>query len=342
MKMKYIAIASTLLLSAVSAFGQNKFQNFDRSKVIQMNTTNSTIQKVNSSPTNISIVSKEEMYPNLNDGQKSNLEQFDVTPGGLFYRYIERGPNFRVSRPGDIASIHVEYKLGDSLIFSTTNLNAEGEPVVEVLKGPQYRGDVNEGLLMMKPGDKMEFKYFVDSLSRHANMHLPPYVKSGDFATWTITMYSLKTMEEHKKDMENHKNEQAKIDDKLINEYLTKNKLNATKTPSGVYIIFHEEGFDETPKKGQKVTVNYTGKLLDSTVFDSNTDPAFNHVQPFTFTLQAGQVIKGWDEGVSLMRRKSKATIIIPSTLAYGEKSPGPQIPANSILIFDIELLDYK
>jgi len=279
---------------------------------------------------------------NLNDNQRQSLTEYNVTPGGLFYKYIEQGQSNKVAQIGDVATIHVEYRLGDSLIFTTAHINAEGEPVTEFLKAPQYRGDVNEGLLMMKPGDKMEFKCIVDSLAAQTNATLPAFVKSGDFATWTITMFDLKTADEYKKAQEDHKSLQAQKDDEIISQYLKKNKLNYIKSPAGVYIVIHEEGFDDSPVKGQKVTVNYTGKLLDGKVFDSNVDPQFKHVQPFTFTLLANQVIKGWDDAISMLRRKSKATLYIPSPLAYGSKSPSPDIPANSILVFDIEILDYK
>jgi FKBP-type peptidyl-prolyl cis-trans isomerase len=94
--------------------------------------------------------------------------------------------------------------------------------------------------------------------------------------------------------------------------------------------------------------MNYTGTLLDGTKFDSNTDSAFSHVQPFEFALGLGQVIKGWDEGVSYLKPGSKATFYIPSPMAYGAQArPGgganPKgIPANSILFFDVELVGIK
>ncbi len=84
---------------------------------------------------------------------------------------------------------------------------------------------------------------------------------------------------------------------------------------------------------------------MDDACFDSNTDSKFGHVEPFNFTLGAGNVIKGCDEGVALMRIGSKAKLIIPSPLAYGSRSiPGNKnnpkgVPANSVLIFDVEIV---
>jgi FKBP-type peptidyl-prolyl cis-trans isomerase len=86
---------------------------------------------------------------------------------------------------------------------------------------------------------------------------------------------------------------------------------------------------------GKSVTVNYVGMLPDGTVFDASAQ----HGQAFTFTLGAGQVIKGWDLGVAGMKEGGKRRLIIPADLAYGNQAVGGVIPANATLIFDIELV---
>jgi len=105
------------------------------------------------------------------------------------------------------------------------------------------------------------------------------------------------------------------------------------------------EGQDEvvgtgaTAAAGDSVTVNYVGSLTDGTVFDASA----NHgTTGFTFTLGAGQVIKGWDEGVVGMKVGGKRKLVIPASLAYGSQSPTPAIPPNSTLVFEIELLSVK
>ena len=90
---------------------------------------------------------------------------------------------------------------------------------------------------------------------------------------------------------------------------------------------------------GDVVSVNYTGKLADGTVFDSNVDPKFGHVQPFEFTLGAGQVIPGWDKGVLAMKVGDKKTLVIPPEDAYGATGAGGVIPPNATLTFDVEVL---
>ncbi len=91
-------------------------------------------------------------------------------------------------------------------------------------------------------------------------------------------------------------------------------------------------------KPGMQVTVHYTGTLTNGKKFDSSLD----RNEPFTFRLGAGQVIKGWDEGVKGMKVGGKRKLVIPPQMAYGEQSPGPEIPANSTLVFQVELLGVK
>ncbi|HYM21183.1 MAG TPA: FKBP-type peptidyl-prolyl cis-trans isomerase [Candidatus Kapabacteria bacterium] len=101
-------------------------------------------------------------------------------------------------------------------------------------------------------------------------------------------------------------------------------------------------GKGEMPKAGQTVTVNYTGRLTDSTIFDSNMLEKFGHVSAFSFTLGQHQVIAGWDEGLSTMHVGGKRKLIIPPNLAYGDRAVGGVIPAKSTLVFDVELVSVK
>lgn len=124
----------------------------------------------------------------------------------------------------------------------------------------------------------------------------------------------------------------------------TENTNNSTNmiTNSGLQITTTKEGTGEAVKNGDTVSMNYTGRLDDGTVFDSNVDPKFNHVAPFEFTLGVGMVIKGWDEGVAGMKVGEKRTLVIPSDLAYGDNGIPGTIPPKATLTFDVELLGVK
>ncbi len=116
-------------------------------------------------------------------------------------------------------------------------------------------------------------------------------------------------------------------------------------TQSGQIPVENKIGIEEIKigtgteaKAGNTVSVQYTGTLLNGTKFDSSYD----HGQPFSFVLGAGQVIQGWDQGVVGMKVGGKRKLTIPPSLAYGERSIGNLIPANSTLVFEIELLGVK
>lgn len=112
-----------------------------------------------------------------------------------------------------------------------------------------------------------------------------------------------------------------------------KKKENVKETASGLQYIVDKEGTGAQPTATDEVTVHYTGKLLDGTVFDSSV----NRGEPATFPLN--RVIPGWTEGVQLMKEGAKYTFFIPSDLAYGPQGVPNAIPPHSTLIFDVELI---
>jgi FKBP-type peptidyl-prolyl cis-trans isomerase len=116
----------------------------------------------------------------------------------------------------------------------------------------------------------------------------------------------------------------------------TKVEGKPTKTPSGLEYWDIAGGKGATATAGQNVSVHYTGWLTDGTKFDSSVDRG----KPFSFRLGAGQVIKGWDQGVAGMKVGGKRQLRIPPELGYGERGAGGVIPPKATLIFDVELLD--
>lgn len=110
-------------------------------------------------------------------------------------------------------------------------------------------------------------------------------------------------------------------------------------TPSGLKVVMFTSYPDSAkPATGKNVSVHYSGYNMDGSMFDSSVERG----QPYTFPLGKGQVIKGWDEGIAMLREGEKAKLIIPYNLAYGENGKPPQIPAKATLIFDVELVNIK
>jgi FKBP-type peptidyl-prolyl cis-trans isomerase len=118
-----------------------------------------------------------------------------------------------------------------------------------------------------------------------------------------------------------------------------KNHMSVETTASGLQYQILNEGAGSQPKAGQKVTVHYTGWLSNNGQPGAKFDSSVDRGMPFAFVVGIGHVIKGWDEGLLLMRVGEKRRLIIPSNLGYGARGAGGVIPPHATLIFDVELL---
>jgi FKBP-type peptidyl-prolyl cis-trans isomerase len=147
----------------------------------------------------------------------------------------------------------------------------------------------------------------------------------------TKEIFAQLVQEASRKAMERRKNEIERVEKEIANRW-----PKAIKTPSGLqYVVLKEGDGKAHPKYGQKVTVHYTGTLLDGRMFDSSV----HRGEPATFAV--GQVIDGWNEALQTMSKGEKRTLIIPPELGYGVHGYPGIIPPNSYLIFDVELLDF-
>ena len=128
--------------------------------------------------------------------------------------------------------------------------------------------------------------------------------------------------------------DQRVVDEELIEKYLDENQLTAERHSSGLYYIIEEPGTGGNPNVNSEVLVKYKGYLLDGTVFDQT--PGSESTTFFLF-----QVIQGWQIGIPLLKKGGKGTFFIPSGLAYGPR-PQVAIPANSVVIYETELVDFQ
>ncbi len=135
-----------------------------------------------------------------------------------------------------------------------------------------------------------------------------------------------------KEDMLTPEQQLAK-DTEIIEEYIKANQLTAQKTASGLYYVITKEGTGDHPTINSKIKIKYKGYLVNKVVFDKTVgDEVLND--------QLSKFIVGWQEGIPLFKKGGTGTLLIPSYLGYGSQSIGP-IPKNSVLIFDIELVDF-
>jgi FKBP-type peptidyl-prolyl cis-trans isomerase FkpA len=267
-------------------------------------------------------------------GAACNQHRTQVSETGLKYQIFEHDDKARKAKLGDIMSFHLVLKNGaDSTLRDTYE---QGTPIKMVLQAPPFKGSFEEGLAMLATGDSAKFMISADTLFAKMMQPLPPMIKKGSELSFTVKVISVLTTEEFQKEQAEAGTKQKDVDAKAIEEYLVKNNLKAKaqKTASGLVYVPEVEGTGANPTAGDNVKAHYTGKLLDEKEFDSSKGK-----DPLQLTLGAGMVIPGWEEGLMLMKKGSKGILIIPSGLAYGPEATGP-IPANSVLKFEMELLD--
>jgi FKBP-type peptidyl-prolyl cis-trans isomerase FkpA len=265
---------------------------------------------------------------------------FTLLASGLEYKIVSHGAGKKKPELTDHVELNISYTVGDSVVFDSRKMN-NNKPVPIPIAASRGSGDPSEVFMLMVAGDSAVVRFPVDSMKK-AGQSPPPWAKDGDKIIYYISMVSVKTDAEDKKETAEKAAIQTGIDDKILQDYFKQRGLKPKKTASGLYYTISTPGHGENVKAGDNVEVNYTGMFMDGKKFDSNTDSSFHHMQPFALEVGRGKVIKGWDEGLQLLNTGAKATFYIPSPLAYGSQDRGPQIPANSILIFDVEILKPK
>lgn len=249
-------------------------------------------------------------------------EPREITPTGLEYR-IHDNKGQKKGQVGDIAVLHVTYRNFKDSVIGTSRINAD--PQSFRIQPPQFKGGLEEGLTLVGAGDSATFWVSVDSLYKNAPPgSQPPFLPAGSQLGVSVQIF--KIIEPNK--IEEEEQTQLAFQAKT-------NNWTPTKMPSGLSVVILEEGKGLTPAPGAQVKVHYTGKLLNGKVFDSSIPRG----EPFSFQLGKGAVIKGWDEGIGLLKEGTKAVLLIPSRMAYGEMGSPPTIPGFSPLIFEVELL---
>lgn len=287
----------------------------------------------------------------------TSCQNFKKGDGGLEYNIV-KDAGAEKAQAGDLLSVDmiVTSDRKDSLLQSTYEI---GLPQIVNIAPDSipglYAGDYNSMFKMLGEGDSAVFRLNLDTMAAKTGQPKPEF--ADKYATFKV-----KVRKHFKKGNLTDSALYAQIDEyfkgeietlkqaeegKLAN-YVSKNKLDPKKTASGLQYIVKEEGSGNKAVVGDTVVVNYTGSLVSGKIFDTNDaelakkENTFNPMrqyEPIRFRVGHDPVIQGWTEGLQLLNKGSKATLLVPSSIGYGERGGG-SIPPYAPLIFDVELVD--
>jgi FKBP-type peptidyl-prolyl cis-trans isomerase FkpA len=268
---------------------------------------------------------------------------FKKTKSGLAYKLFPSSSGAKAVAGGYL-KVNLISKLRDSVL---SNTYGSAPTYLQVPKAgePARPYDITEITPLLKKGDSVYLVQSIDSIFKDAPPErIPPFFKKGDKIYVGLKVLDVIPTEEaaqadYQKEMAKAAEGQSAKDEKLIADYLSKNNIKAQKLPGGTYLEMLSSGNGEKIETGKFVSVLYKGKTFAGKVFDTNMDASFNHPQPMDMVLGSQPLAKGFEEGLKALKQGDKARIYIPSTQAYGPQSPSPDIPPNSSLIFDLEIL---
>ncbi len=262
---------------------------------------------------------------------------FKTSDDGLQYQIHTSNEGEKI-KEGDIVTLQMVYRTdSDSVLFDTYKM---GQPIKLMVSAPSFKGDLMSGLKLLTEKDSATFLINADSLfEKTFNFPRPAFIRAGSYLNFAIKVDKVQSKEEIDQEMKAETEKQAALESVNIEKYITDNKLNTTKTASGLQYVITKQGGSEKASVGDTVVVHYTGKLLNGNKFDSSLDMG----KPLEFPVGQSVVIKGWDEAFLTLTKGTKATVIVPSALGYGPSAVGNgAIPAFSTLVFDVELVNIK
>lgn len=256
---------------------------------------------------------------------------------GLIYRIIRTGEGEKIT-PKTYLKIHQSLEVGDSLFYSTFG-KIPSYGLFDSILSPTH--DFLDIINEMSVGDSAIVIRSIDTLAKRGALELSDVFKKGGKMKVKIKILdSYDTEDKLQEDRQKEFDAYKKGEIEALANWLEKQNIKGTKRiPEGIFIKTEKEGTGIEIDSAMQVTVNYTGSLLNGTVFDSNVDSTFEHMEPYKFTVGLRQVIEGWDIALKNMKVGEKASVFIPSILAYGMQGSGLIIPPYSHLKFDLEVL---
>lgn len=277
-------------------------------------------------------------------------------------RKTEKGYEYTVVKEGE----GEKGKVGEFLVINMTITDANDSvwsdtkvqkvPMILPIAEPNPADEgIEEIFPILKKGDSILFSMPAKTLFEKQGGRVPSTVDSTSNFTFSMGVKDIlneaQVQELEQELMAKLNADQLAIDLALIDSHLTESNIEAKTTESGLRYMFTKVGTGENAAPGNEVSIHYAGYLLDGTLFDSSIESvakannAYTPGRPYEpLTLQAGsgQVIRGWEEAILLMNKGSKMRVWIPSPLAYGPRQRSEVIKPNSVLVFDMEMIDIK
>ncbi|MBQ7279693.1 MAG: FKBP-type peptidyl-prolyl cis-trans isomerase [Bacteroidales bacterium] len=281
---------------------------------------------------------------------KSDIPGYKKTKSGLHYKFETTNGGEKLHL-GEVVVGEMVLRLDADTLF--TNMGNPGR-LFQISDSVYHDINISEGLLMMGKGDKASFAIFADSVSKFFDGQMPQsYVNGkGQIFYYDIMVDDVVSVEELHQEQENfyermtQRKEQEPAD---IANYVKSHGITAAPTSNGLYVVVRKKGKGNTVAAGRTVSIRYTGRLFDGTVFDSNVEndaraAGINRPSYEALTYEVGKMplIKGWEQGIEGMPAGSELTLVIPSALAYGSRGQGQQIEPYTPLVFDISIVSVK
>jgi len=258
----------------------------------------------------------------------SKYPGYDKTKTGLYYKIYKVSKDTAKAHIGDWVSLNMRYVYKDSLLFDSKKMM--GTPVGFLLPQSDFKGDIYEGIRMMSPGDSASFIVNSDSLftKTFKQAHRPPFIDSNSVIKFTITLLSA----------DSPKNMMAK-EQHDIQKYVADNKVTVAPTASGVYFIEKVQGKGPKIDSGMWITTHFTVMLPDGKKIYSTQEAG----EPAKFEYGKRFDTRGFAEGIAKMTKGGKATLVVPSSMAFGENgNPRAGIAPYSPIVYEIEVLDVQ
>lgn len=260
--------------------------------------------------------------------------EFKTHKDGFQYAFIDRSETGLSPRIGDVVTMKISITAPNDSVLKKTDYFR-----VQVQKS-KFKGGIDNALQFMHEGDSMAF--LIDALKyyRHyEKKNVPQYLKQGDLLRFNIRMVDVKSIKQVEKERTLRLISGEKREVIALKKFLERTAINDSADVNKIFTKTLRKGAGRKPVMGNKVSVHYFGYFVDGSSFDNS----YQRGKPFDFQLGAGQVIPGLEKGVMKMKVGEKATIVIPSPLAYGDKGmPQAKIAPYTTLVFDVELLGVK